>query len=92
MEMQRRNWKEYDEKLVRRGELYISLDLLENWDEELSKMNSGKVGESFEFPQTSIQFLACSFSSVQADRRLYKKTVRIHTKAKDYRLLHHLHL
>ena len=66
MEMQRRNWKEYDEKLVQRGELYISLDFLENWDEELSKMNSGKVGESFEFPQTSIQFLACSFSSVQA--------------------------
>jgi len=30
MEMQRRNWKEYDEKLVRRGELYISLDFLEN--------------------------------------------------------------
>ncbi|CAD7768662.1 hypothetical protein FHEFKHOI_00375 [Candidatus Methanoperedenaceae archaeon GB50] len=54
MEMQRRNWKEYDEKLVRRGELYISLDFLENWDEELSKM------------KTFIQFLACSFSSAQA--------------------------
>jgi len=25
-----RNWKEYDEKLIRRGELYISLDFLKN--------------------------------------------------------------
>ncbi|MHC1583458.1 MAG: IS5/IS1182 family transposase, partial [Methanosarcinales archaeon] len=35
----KRNWKEYNEKLVRRGELYISLDFLENWDEELNRMN-----------------------------------------------------
>ena len=42
--MQRRNWKEYNEKLVRRGEAYISLDFLESRDEEIRKMNKGKVG------------------------------------------------
>ena len=57
--MQRkRNWKEYNEKLVRRGELYISLDFLENWDEELNRMNEDKVGRPFKFPQTFMHFLA----------------------------------
>ncbi|CAD7770355.1 hypothetical protein FHEFKHOI_00790 [Candidatus Methanoperedenaceae archaeon GB50] len=46
----KRNWKGYNEKLVRRGELYISLDFLENWDEELNRMNEGKVGRPFRFP------------------------------------------
>ncbi|HEX17540.1 MAG TPA: IS5/IS1182 family transposase, partial [Thermoplasmatales archaeon] len=31
--MQRRNWKEYNDKLVRRGEVYISLDFLDSWDD-----------------------------------------------------------
>ncbi|MCD6411809.1 MAG: IS5/IS1182 family transposase, partial [Thermoplasmata archaeon] len=39
--MQRRNWKEYNDKLVRRGEVYISLDFLDSWDDELAKMNKG---------------------------------------------------
>ena len=54
----KRNWEEYNEKLVRRGELYISLDFLENWDEKLDKMNSGKVGRPYIYPQTFMQFLA----------------------------------
>ncbi len=29
-----RNWSEYNEHLVRRGEMYIDLDFIENWDEE----------------------------------------------------------
>ena len=54
----KRNWKEYNEKLVRRGELYISLDFLDNWDEELEKMNKGKVGRPYIYPQTFMHFLA----------------------------------
>ncbi|MEM2259201.1 MAG: IS5/IS1182 family transposase, partial [Candidatus Thermoplasmatota archaeon] len=37
--MRERNWKEYNEQLVRRGEFYISLDFMETWDEELEEMN-----------------------------------------------------
>ena len=54
----KRNWKEYNGKLVRRGEIYISLDFLENWDEELSKMNKGKVGKAFLYSKSFMQFLA----------------------------------
>jgi hypothetical protein len=52
-----RNWREYNEKLVRRGEFYISLDFLENWDEEIEEMNRGKVGRPFKFPETFLRFL-----------------------------------
>jgi hypothetical protein len=44
--------RECNEKVVRRGEFYISLDFLENWDEELEKMNTGKVDRPFKFPHT----------------------------------------
>jgi hypothetical protein len=30
-----RDWKEYNQELVKRGELLIDLDFLENWDREL---------------------------------------------------------
>lgn len=53
----KRNWREYNEKLVRRGELYISLDFMENWDEELNRMNKGKVGRPFQYPKTFMRFL-----------------------------------
>ena len=56
--MQRRNWKDYNEKLVRRGEVYISLDFLDSWDDELAKMNKGKVGRPFVYPQTLIYLSA----------------------------------
>lgn len=55
--MAERNWKAYNEKLVRRGELYLSLDFLKNWDNELEKMNDGKRGRPFEYPGQFIQFL-----------------------------------
>jgi len=38
----KRNWVNYNEHLVKRGELYLSLDFLQSWDEEIHKMNTGK--------------------------------------------------
>ncbi len=34
----KRNWREYNEKLVARGEACISLDLIETWDKDLEKL------------------------------------------------------
>ena len=56
--MQGRNWKEYNEKLVRRGELYISLDFLKEWDRELDEMNRNKIGRPFIYPENFMYFLA----------------------------------
>jgi hypothetical protein len=53
-----RNWSEYNERLVKRGELYIALDFLESWDTALRKMNKGKRGRPYRFPEPFIQFMA----------------------------------
>lgn len=53
----KRDWKEYNEKLVRRGELYLSLDFLERWGEEVKKMNKGKRGRPFRFPEAFVDWM-----------------------------------
>lgn len=37
-----RNWKIYQKELVLQGEFFFDLQFLENWDDELKKMNLGK--------------------------------------------------
>jgi len=58
MGMQKRNWKEYNDQLVRRGEFYISLDFMDNWENEVKSMNEKKRGRPYQFPNSLMQFLA----------------------------------
>lgn len=53
-----RNWKEYNEELVTRGVYLINPQFLYLWDEEIKKMNAGKVGEPYLYPESMIKFLA----------------------------------
>ena len=46
----KRNWKEYNERLVKRGEIFISIDFIKNWKKELEKMNKNKKGISYQYP------------------------------------------
>ena len=50
-------WKEIDERLIRRGELILDLDLLEKYGEELEEMNRGKEGKRFILTHSHIRFL-----------------------------------
>jgi phosphopantetheinyl transferase len=61
----RRNWPDYNERLVKRGELYISLGFLESWDDELKRMNEGKRGRPYKFPDPFIKFMAFIHVSVK---------------------------
>lgn len=54
----KRNWVEYNEKLVMRGEFYISLDFIESWNNELKILNQNKIGRPFEYPLSFIYFAA----------------------------------
>ncbi|MCD6126753.1 MAG: IS5 family transposase [Thaumarchaeota archaeon] len=54
----KRNWVNYNEHLVKRGEFYLSLDFLQSWDEEIRRMNSGKRGRPFLYPDSFIRFTA----------------------------------
>lgn len=51
------NWKIYNEKLVKRGEILFDFDLFRNWSKELVLMNEDKAGRPYKFPQSFIEFL-----------------------------------
>ena len=53
-----RDWKSYNERLVKRGELLLGFDFLDKWEEELKKMNAGKRGKPFVYPDNFVRFLA----------------------------------
>jgi hypothetical protein len=53
-----RNWPEYNQKLVKRGEYYINPRFLESWNIEVRRMNAGKVGNPYLYPKSMIEFLA----------------------------------
>jgi hypothetical protein len=53
----KRNWPEYNNKLVARGEINLDPKILQNWDCELRRMNKRKEGHQFEYPDSFIKFL-----------------------------------
>ena len=50
-------WSAYNQSLVRRGEILIGFDVINNWDTELKEMNKDKVGEPFHYPNTFLLLL-----------------------------------
>ncbi len=53
-----RDWSIYNELLVKRGEFYLSFDFIEEWDILLSRMNEGKRGAPFRYPEPFIAWMA----------------------------------
>jgi hypothetical protein len=51
------DWRVVDERLIRRGELLLSLDFLERYDLDLSLLNCGKVGRTYKVTYMYIMFL-----------------------------------
>jgi len=61
----RRNWRECNQKLIKRGEFYINPSFLEKWIDEVKQMNTRKVGQPYFYPESEIEFLAilhCKFA------------------------------
>jgi hypothetical protein len=50
-------WSNYNQSLVRRGEILIGFDAINNWETELKEMNKDKVGEPFRYPDTFLLLL-----------------------------------
>ena len=55
--MSKRDWKQVNEGLVRRGELLLDLDFVKGWGRELDSMNSGKEGARYRYPDSFIRLL-----------------------------------
>lgn len=53
-----RDWVKYNEELVVRGEFLLDLDWVESWDAELEKMNEGKRGAPYVYPESLIELQA----------------------------------
>lgn len=47
-----------DEKYIRRGIFLATPELLSSWDDELARMNKGKRGGQYEYPDSFIDFVA----------------------------------
>lgn len=53
-----RDWKAYNAALVRRGEILLDFSAVKGWKGELDKMNEGKEGGQYEYPDSFIKLLA----------------------------------
>ena len=65
----RRDWAEYNERLVKRGEMYLSLVFLESWAKDLEAINAGKVGAPYEYPGPFMTFLGFTHVMLGVDYR-----------------------
>ena len=76
------NWREYNESLVRRGELLFDTDFLLNWRAELKEMNKGKEGARFRYPNSLIWLLATVHTYLFPYRELegFLRVVSVHIK------------
>jgi hypothetical protein len=52
------NWNKYNESLVKRGEILLDFDVIDNWDNELEEMNKRKEGRKFVYPIHLSNYLA----------------------------------
>ena len=52
-----RNWKKYNESLVKRGEVLLGFDVIDNWHIELEEVNKDNEGRKFVYPDSFIKLL-----------------------------------
>lgn len=53
-----RDWKNYNHRLINRGEFFINAGFLKTWLDEIKQLNSNKIGQPFLYPDSLIRFLA----------------------------------
>jgi hypothetical protein len=72
------NWNKYNESLVRRGEILLDFDVIDNWDSELEEMNQGKEGRKFVYPDSFIKLLGYMRAYFHLPYRQTEGIVRAH--------------
>jgi hypothetical protein len=76
------NWHNYNQSLVRRGEVLLCFDVIDNWDNELEKMNKDKVGEPFHYPNSFLLLLGYAKVYFHLPYRQTEGVVRAHAEDK----------
>ncbi len=54
-----RDWRTYNDALVRRGYIGIDPSMLDEWRRELKRENRGKVGLPYRYPESFVRLIAC---------------------------------
>ncbi len=76
------NWPVYNQSLVRRGEILLGFDVINNWDSELKEMNKDKVGEPFHYPNTFLLLLGYAKVYFHLPYRQTEGITQAHAKGK----------
>ncbi len=76
------NWSSYNQSLVRRGEILLGFDVINNWDTELKEMNKDKVGEPFHYPNTFLLLLGYAKAYFHLPYRQTEGIAQGHAKGK----------
>jgi IS5 family transposase len=76
------DWPSYNESLVRRGQVLLDFDVLDDWDLELSQLNQGKVGEPYDYPDSFIQLLGYMRAYFHLPYRQTEGVVNSHASTK----------
>lgn len=71
-----RDWNIYNERLVKRGEFSLSFDFISQWDELLDRMDAGKRGRPYRYPEPFIAWMACIHIFLQMPYRQMEGFVR----------------
>jgi Transposase DDE domain len=80
--MNKWDWSSYNETLVRRGQVLLDFDVIDNWSKELETMNRGKVGEPFAYPNSFLQLLGYIRAYFHLPYRQTEGVVRAHAEKK----------
>lgn len=52
-----RNWKSVNDKYIKEGELFLSFDFLQHWNDEVSVLNEDKRGGQYLYPESLFKYL-----------------------------------
>src|SRR3954470_74789 len=76
------NWPSYNQSLVRRGEILLGFDVINNWNSELKQMNKEKIGEPFHYPNTFLLLLGYAKAYFHLPYRQTEGIAQGHAKGK----------
>jgi len=76
----KRNWKKYNKSLVRRGEIMLSFDAMEQWSVELKEMNRGKEGHRYQYPESFMEALGYCHLYLHLPFRQTEGLIKSHLK------------
>ena len=77
-----RNWKKYNQSLVRRGEIMLFFDAIDSWSTELKEMNHKKEGRQYIYPESFMEALGYCHLYLNLPYRQTEGLIKSHLQSK----------